>query len=224
MRHGVGSSRFGRGLMIGRCAFHIAPQRRESALPAGLVALQLGSSHAGLAVPSRHWRIRQAPPPRGLSPQGHDGTRVPTRQPGPLAGPGPLRGQGGLTTARVAFRRPRSAILGPVRASASPLPCRSTRAGSTWGRLIRPVEAVATHDVAAARATTIGRQGLLDLAPPTGRAFQAPATATSGVGSKRPVGGSGRHMICTGVMGGDKCEPAHPTAALCQFLPLPFRQ
>ena len=123
MRHGVGSSRFGRGLMIGRCAFHIAPQRRESALPAGLVALQLGSSHAGLAVPSRHWRIRQAPPPRGLSPQGHDGTRVPTRQPGPLAGPGrPHDRQGCLSAPAFGDFGP-----GPRFGVATPLPFHTGR-------------------------------------------------------------------------------------------------
>ena len=74
--------------------------------------------------------------------------------------------------ARPAFRDP-------------PLPCRSTRAGSTWDALFAS-ETVATHDIAAARTTAVGRQGLLDLHPQRA-SIQAPAAATSGVGSKRPV-------------------------------------
>jgi hypothetical protein len=66
-----------------------------------------------------------------------------------------------------------------------------------------PVETVATHDIAAARATAIGRQGLLDLHPQRA-SFQAPAAATSGVGSKRPVGSSGTPMIGTVRTTGDK--------------------
>src|SRR5205814_10191863 len=66
-----------------------------------------------------------------------------------------------------------------------------------------PVETVATHDIAAARATAVGRQGLLDFHPQRA-SIQAPATATSGVGSKRPVMGSDAAMIGTVGDSGDK--------------------
>jgi len=42
-------------------------------------------------------------------------------------------------------------------------------------------------------ATAIGRQGLLDLGPQRA-SLQAPAAATSGVGSKRPVRAAARPM------------------------------
>ena len=61
------------------------------------------------------------------------------------------------------------------------------------GRLIRSTEAVATHDIAAARAAAIG-QVLLDLHPQR-VSFQAPAAAASGVGSERPVVSSGAATI-----------------------------
>jgi len=67
----------------------------------------------------------------------------------------------------VAFRHPRSAILGPVRARDPPLARGSTpqaHRGTPYSLFLR---SVATHDIAAARGDGGGR-GLLDLTPPTG--------------------------------------------------------
>ena len=123
-----------------------------------------------------------------------NGTRVPTRQPRswlpsprrPLTEP-PRRpcGPSGPHGPGVAFRHPRSAISVPgphfgIRHSPA-----APHVGITMGRLIRSTEAAGTHDIAAARATAIG-PGLLDFHPQRA-SVQAPAAATSGVGSKRPV-------------------------------------
>ena len=127
-----------------------------------------------------------------------NGTRVPTRQPRGLAAPGGLRqpprepcGLSGTSRSRglpfgTRVRRfwARPALRDP------PLPCRSTRQDRR-GTPYSPVETVATHDIAAARTTAVGRQGLLDVHPRRA-SFQAPAAATSGVGSKRPVRAAAR--------------------------------
>src|SRR4029078_5695309 len=68
----------------------------------------------------------------------------------------------------------------------------------------RSTEAAAAHDIAAARAAAI-EQGLLDFHPQR-VSIQAPAATASGVGSKRPVGGSGERRIGTGQGSGDNCH------------------
>ena len=78
-----------------------------------------------------------------------------------------LAGSSGPRGPGVAFRHPRSAICVPcphfgIRHSPA-----APHGRIDVGRLIRSTEAVATHDIAAARAAAIG-QGLLDLHPPTG--------------------------------------------------------
>ena len=120
--------------------------------------------------------------------------RKPPREPCGLSGTSRSRGLPFGTRVRRFWARP--ALRDP------PLPCRSTRAGSTWDALFAS-ETVATHDIAAARTTAVGRQGLLDLHPQRA-SIQAPATATSGVGSKRPVMGSDAAMIGTLRSSGDK--------------------
>ena len=120
--------------------------------------------------------------------------RKPPREPCGLSGTSRSRGLPFGTRVRRFWARP--AFRDP------PLPCRSTRAGSTWDALFAS-ETVATHDIAAARTTAVGRQGLLDLHPQRA-SIQAPATATSGVGSKRPVMGSDAAMIGTVRTSGDK--------------------
>jgi hypothetical protein len=101
----------------------------------------------------------------------------------------------------------RSALRDP------PLPCRSTRTGSTWDALFAS-EAVATHDTAAARATAIGRQGLLDLHPPTGF---LPGAVRCHVRCwiQTPRREQRRTIIGPRQDGGDKREPAHlrPTSS-----------
>ena len=141
-----------------------------------------------------------------------DGTRVPTRQPRGLAAPGgcgslleSLAGSRGPHGPGGCLSAPACGDFGPgprfgIRHSPA-VPHEQDRRGTPYS----PVETVATHDIAAARTTAVGRQGLLDLHPQRA-SIQAPATATSGVGSKRPVMGSDASMIGTSRESGDKRE------------------
>src|SRR5436190_8916096 len=138
--------------------------------------------------------------------------RRPPREPCGLSGTSRARGLPFGTRVRRFWARP--ALRDP------PLPCRFTRAGSTWDALFAS-ETVATHDIAAARTTAVGRQGLLDLHPQRAL-IQAPATATSGVGSKRPVMGSDAAMIGTVRSTGDKCDHSKPHRGPTVAIPAPL--
>ena len=150
-------------------------------------------------------------PSRAFTPRICDGTRVPTRQPGGPCEPQETRagllesiagslgphGPGGCLSA------PACGDFGPgprfgIRHSPA-VPHGRDRRGMPYS----PVETVATHGIAAARATAGGRQGLLDLHPQRA-SIQAPTAATSGVGSKRPVGGRRHQHHDTAQDGGDK--------------------
>ena len=111
-------------------------------------APQMSATKDGTRVPTRQ--------PRGLAAPG--GSRKPPREPCGLSGTSRSRGLPFGTRVRRFWARP--AFRDP------PLPCRSTRAGSTWDALFAS-ETVATHDIAAARTTAIGA-GPPGPPPPTG--------------------------------------------------------
>ena len=136
----------------------------------------------------------------------YSATRGPLRAPGDPRGPprepcgsqGP-HGPGGCLSA------PACGDFGPgprfgIRHSPA-VPHGQDRRGTPYS----PVETVATHGIAAARATAGGRQGLLDLHPQRAL-IQAPTAATSGVGSKRPVGGRRHAHHDTARDAGDKSD------------------
>jgi len=172
-------------------AFHNAPHFGDALWPTWLVAAGFGFSHAGLTV-SRHalahgvsWLVEaSAISFAGSHPEVMTGRGCLLGNPGPLAGARPLAGAGATSRPpRVAVRHPRSAILGPVRVSGSPLPCRSTRTGSTWGRLIRQSRpSQRTTFLRHARRRSDARASWISV--PNRTSFQAPAAATSGVGAQ----------------------------------------
>ena len=167
---------------------------------------------AGILTPPHHYLTTSPPhhlttspntyPLAGFHPEdmrrdagAYSATRGPLRAPGDPRGPprepcgsqGP-HGPGGCLSA------PACGDFGPgprfgIRHSPA-VPHGQDRHGTPYS----PVETVATHGIAAARATAGGRQGLLDLHPQRA-SIQAPTAATSGVGSKRPVRAGGTRIM-----------------------------
>jgi hypothetical protein len=140
-----------------------------------------------------------------------DGTRVPTRQPRGLLRPQETRAGlleslpalRDLTVPGVAFRHPRSAICDPVRVSAPPLPSGSMPEDRCGRALFASRDRLTERHCCGSSDGERTLRGPLDLHPQ--RAFfQAPTAATSGVGSKRPVRGSGEAIIGMGPKAGDK--------------------